>query len=73
MTNIWGWIWRKWPFRKKMFPPGALTKLVGGPLSQNLPKIKEIALTGTAQERRMALFYLEILYPLQKEKKNVAE
>jgi hypothetical protein len=46
--------------------PGALTKAVGGPPSQNLGKVRQLATHGSTQQKQEANFYLRVLRPANK-------
>lgn len=50
--------------------PGALTKLVGGPPSENMAKVRQIAKSGTPLQKRQANFFLRVLSPLTKKRKS---
>lgn len=41
--------------------PGALTAAVGGKPSKNMGKVRQLAKSGTTQQKREALFYLNVL------------
>lgn len=49
---------------------GALTKLVGGKPSENVAKVKRIAQTGTPLQKRQANFFLNVLLPLARKKRQ---
>lgn len=41
--------------------PGALTAAVGGKPSKNMGRVRQLAKTGTPQQKREAGFYLNVL------------
>lgn len=57
--------------QKAIKRPGALTKLVGGPPSKNLKKVRQIAKTGTTLQKRQANFFLKVLRPASKKRKSL--
>ena len=48
-------------FKDAIKRPDALTRLVGGPPSKNIAKVRKIAATGTPLEKKQANFFLNIL------------
>ncbi len=53
--------------------PGALATAVGGPFSANLAKVRELAKNGTPQEKKEALFYLDVLRKAGQAKKQTGK
>lgn len=54
---------RKKFIKKAIKRPGALTKAVGGKPSDRLSKVRYLVEHGTAQQKREARFYLNVLRP----------
>ena len=62
---------KKLNIKKAIKRPGRLTKMVGGPPSKNIGKVRRIAKTArSSKDRAAARFYLNALRPINKRNKK---